>query len=138
MQVVVAGPQQVCGDKVCGGSVDSHVAMIADWWCVAHVPDRHRFVRFGQTGVCPRRSATAKPPRAKPFVVHHNIDPRPFIWTAYAKDIQAKVTWAKAALAATAGQAEQRRPHNACPLGRACTRSGAPTAMDSTSASPDR
>lgn len=37
------------------------------------------------------------------YVAHHNIDPKPFIWTASAKDILAKVTRAKAALAAGAG-----------------------------------
>ena len=37
------------------------------------------------------------------YVAHHNIDPKPFIWTASATDILAKVTRAKAALAAAAG-----------------------------------
>ena len=37
------------------------------------------------------------------YVAHHNIDPKPFIWTASASDILAKVTRAKATLAATAG-----------------------------------
>ena len=37
------------------------------------------------------------------YVAHHNIDPEPFIWTAHASDILAKVTRAKAALAATVG-----------------------------------
>ena len=37
------------------------------------------------------------------YVAHHNINPKPFIWTASAKDILAKVTRAKAALAAAAG-----------------------------------
>jgi len=37
------------------------------------------------------------------YVAHHNIDPKPFIWTASAKDILAKVTRAKAALATAAG-----------------------------------
>ena len=37
------------------------------------------------------------------YVAHHNIDPKSFIWTARASDILAKVTRAKAALAATAG-----------------------------------
>ena len=32
------------------------------------------------------------------YVAHHNIDPKPFIWTARASDILAKVTRAKAAL----------------------------------------
>ena len=32
------------------------------------------------------------------YVAHHNIDPKPFIWTARATDILAKVTRAKAAL----------------------------------------
>jgi len=36
------------------------------------------------------------------YVAHHNIDPKPFIWTARASDILAKVTRAKAALVATA------------------------------------
>jgi hypothetical protein len=36
------------------------------------------------------------------YVAHHNIDPKPFIWTASATDILAKVTRAKAALAAGA------------------------------------
>jgi transposase len=35
------------------------------------------------------------------YVAHHNIKPKPFIWTASAKDILAKVTRAKAALAAS-------------------------------------
>ena len=33
------------------------------------------------------------------YVVQHNDDPKPFIWTASASDILAKVTRAKAALA---------------------------------------
>ena len=37
------------------------------------------------------------------YVAHHNIDPKPFIWTASAKDILAKVTRAKAAMATAAG-----------------------------------
>ena len=37
------------------------------------------------------------------YVAHHNIQPKPFIWTARASDILAKVTRAKAALAAKAG-----------------------------------
>ena len=37
------------------------------------------------------------------YVAHHNIDPKPFIWTATASDILAKVTRAKAALVAAAG-----------------------------------
>ena len=37
------------------------------------------------------------------YVAHHNIDPKPFIWTASAKDILAKVTRAKAASTAAAG-----------------------------------
>jgi transposase len=37
------------------------------------------------------------------YVAHHSSDPKPFIWTAGASDILAKVTRAKAALAATAG-----------------------------------
>ena len=37
------------------------------------------------------------------YAAHHNIDPKPFIWTARASDILAKVTRAKTALAATAG-----------------------------------
>ncbi len=36
------------------------------------------------------------------YVAHHNIDPKPFIWKAGASDILAKVTRAKAALAAAA------------------------------------
>jgi transposase len=36
------------------------------------------------------------------YVAHHNIDPKPFIWTARATDILAKVTRAKAALVAAA------------------------------------
>ena len=36
------------------------------------------------------------------YVAHHNIQPKPFIWTASAKDILAKVTRAKAALATAA------------------------------------
>ena len=32
------------------------------------------------------------------YVARHNIDPKPFIWTARASDILAKVTRAKAAL----------------------------------------
>jgi transposase len=35
------------------------------------------------------------------YVAQHNIEPKPFIWTASASDILAKVTRAKAALAAT-------------------------------------
>lgn len=34
------------------------------------------------------------------YVAHHNINPKPFIWTASASDILAKLTRAKAALAA--------------------------------------
>lgn len=34
------------------------------------------------------------------YVAQHNIEPKPFIWTASAKDILAKVTRAKAALPA--------------------------------------
>ena len=34
------------------------------------------------------------------YVAHHNAHPKPFIWTASAKDILAKVTRAKAAFAA--------------------------------------
>ncbi|CAJ5232966.1 transposase [Burkholderia pseudomallei] len=34
------------------------------------------------------------------YVAHHNAHPKPFIWTARTKDILAKVTHAKAALAA--------------------------------------
>jgi len=34
------------------------------------------------------------------YIAHHNAHPKPFIWTASAKDILAKVTRAKAALAA--------------------------------------
>lgn len=37
------------------------------------------------------------------YVAHHNSDPKPFVWTASASDILAKLTRAKAALAATAG-----------------------------------
>jgi hypothetical protein len=33
------------------------------------------------------------------YVAHHNSNPKPFIWTARATDILAKVTRAKAALA---------------------------------------
>lgn len=33
------------------------------------------------------------------YIEHHNKDPKPFIWTASAADILAKVTRAKAALA---------------------------------------
>ena len=33
------------------------------------------------------------------YVEHHNANPKPFIWTASATDILAKVTRAKAALA---------------------------------------
>jgi transposase len=36
------------------------------------------------------------------YVAHHNANPKPFIWTASASDILAKVTRAKAALAASA------------------------------------
>ena len=36
------------------------------------------------------------------YVTHHNIDPKPLIWTARTSDILAKVTRAKAALAVTA------------------------------------
>ena len=38
-------------------------------------------------------------------MAHHNIDPKPFIWTVSAKDILTKVIWAKAALAALAAAA---------------------------------
>jgi hypothetical protein len=34
------------------------------------------------------------------YIAQHNIDPKPFIWTASASDILAKVTRAKAALGA--------------------------------------
>jgi hypothetical protein len=37
-------------------------------------------------------------------VARHNIDPKPFIWAASASELLAKVTRAKAALAATAGR----------------------------------
>ena len=37
------------------------------------------------------------------YVAHHNIDPKPFIWTASVKDILPKVTRAKATLATVAG-----------------------------------
>jgi len=37
------------------------------------------------------------------YVAHHNIAPKPFIWTASASDILAKVTRAKAALVAAGG-----------------------------------
>ena len=33
------------------------------------------------------------------YIAHHNANPKPFIWTATASDILAKVTRAKAALA---------------------------------------
>ena len=36
------------------------------------------------------------------YVAHHKYAPKPFIWTARASDILAKVTRAKAALAGTA------------------------------------
>ena len=36
------------------------------------------------------------------YVAHHNSDPKPFIWTASASDIPAKVTRVKATLAAAA------------------------------------
>jgi transposase len=36
------------------------------------------------------------------YIAHHNANPKPFIWTASASDILAKVTRAKAALAANA------------------------------------
>jgi hypothetical protein len=36
------------------------------------------------------------------YIAHHNIDPKPFIWTARASDILAKVSRAKAALAGNA------------------------------------
>ena len=36
------------------------------------------------------------------YIAHHNAHPKPFIWTATASDILAKVTRAKAALAAVA------------------------------------
>ena len=36
------------------------------------------------------------------YIAHHNANPKPFIWTASASDILAKVTRAKAALAGTA------------------------------------
>ena len=34
------------------------------------------------------------------YIAHHNANPKPFIWTATASDLLAKVTRAKAALAA--------------------------------------
>ena len=37
------------------------------------------------------------------YVAHHNIDPKPYIWTARASDILAKVARARAALAVNAG-----------------------------------
>jgi hypothetical protein len=37
------------------------------------------------------------------YIAQHNIDPKPLIWTARASDILAKVTRAKAGLAAAAG-----------------------------------
>ena len=37
------------------------------------------------------------------YIAQHNIDPKPFIWTACASDILPKVTPAKAALPANAG-----------------------------------
>lgn len=37
------------------------------------------------------------------YVAHHNTDPKPFIWTASASDILAKVTCAKATLSAMVG-----------------------------------
>jgi hypothetical protein len=46
-----------------------------------------------------------------PYVTHYNIDPKPFIRTASAEDILAKVTRAKATLAAAAGQVENRAAH---------------------------
>ena len=42
------------------------------------------------------------------YVALHDIDPKPFIWTATASDILAKVTRAKAALAAVAGYVQSR------------------------------
>ena len=33
------------------------------------------------------------------YITHHNANPKPFIWTASASDILAKVTRARAALA---------------------------------------
>jgi hypothetical protein len=36
------------------------------------------------------------------YIEHHNKDPKPFVWTASAADILAKVTRAKAALAQVA------------------------------------
>jgi len=41
------------------------------------------------------------------YIEHHNNNPKPFIWTARADDILAKVTRAKAALARRAISAEQ-------------------------------
>lgn len=37
------------------------------------------------------------------YVAHHNIDPKPFIWTARASDILATVMHVKTALAAAVG-----------------------------------
>ena len=37
------------------------------------------------------------------YIEHHNANPKPFIWTARATDILAKVTRAKAALARPKG-----------------------------------
>jgi hypothetical protein len=50
------------------------------------------------------------------YVAHHNIDPKPFIWTASARDILAKVTRAKALSTARSCCVPwvQRRAHSSC------------------------
>ena len=45
------------------------------------------------------------------YAAHHNIDPKPLIWTASATDILAKVTRAEAALAAAAEKVHDRAAH---------------------------
>jgi hypothetical protein len=46
------------------------------------------------------RSVAALIAAIESYIAEHNLDPKPFIWTAKAKDILAKVTRARAALAA--------------------------------------
>ena len=46
------------------------------------------------------------------YIAEHNAHPKPFIWTASASDILAKVTRAKAALAAVARSVQNRLAHD--------------------------
>lgn len=46
------------------------------------------------------------------YIEHHNSNPKPFIWTASAQYILAKVTRAKAAQIAVARQVQNRVTHD--------------------------